>query len=304
MQIIQHPASLFILFIMGILGQKIPSLPTNTAKRINKFILYVPLPAIVLTKIPFLNFSKEMLFPIASAWITFFGAALFAYLFCKWKKYDRKTMACLILCCGLGNTSFVGFPFLTYFYGAESLKYAILVDQPGSFLLLSTFGVIVATYFSAAALGWKGIIYRLISFPPFLLFILALFIKKEFISGMVYDTLDFIGKFMVPLALFSLGLQFKLNIKEVPWKKLSAGLAYKLFLAPAIIYFLYFILLKQRGELHAVSLIECAMPPMITSSILAADHDLDAALANTLPTLGIIAALPTLFFWKWILDMY
>lgn len=304
MQILQHPSTLFILFIIGILGQKLPYLPANTAKRINKFILYVPLPAIVLTKIPFLEFNKDMLFPIASAWITFFGAALFAYLFCKWKKYDNKTMACLVLCCGLGNTSFVGFPFLTYFYGADSLKYAILVDQPGSFLLLSTFGVIVATYFSADELGWKGIIYRLISFPPFLLFIFALFIQKEFISGMVYDGLNGLGKLMTPLALLSLGLQFKLNIKEVPWKKLSAGLAYKLLLAPAIIYFLYFILLKQRGELHAVSLIECAMPPMITSSILASDHDLDAELANTLPTLGIIAAVPTLLFWKWVIEMY
>ena len=78
MQILQHPATLFILFIIGILGQKLPYLPANTAKRINKFILYVPLPAIVLTKIPFLEFNKDMLFPIASAWITFFGAALFA----------------------------------------------------------------------------------------------------------------------------------------------------------------------------------------------------------------------------------
>lgn len=300
MDFLQQPYILFLLFILGIVAQLFPTLPKNIHRKINQFILFVPLPAIVLTKIPFLEITHEVIFPIASAWIIFFISAIYAYVFCKIFNYDRKTLACIILCCGLGNTSFVGYPFLRHFYGEESLKYAIFVDQPGSFLILSTFGVLVATYFSANNLNIKDIMIRLIKFPPFLVFIIALFIPKEAIQGTTYDVLSFIGKWMIPLAILSLGLQFKLSLKTIPWQKLFAGAFYKLLLAPFIIYVLFYFILHKNGELYAISILECAMPPMITSSLLASEYDLDKDLANALPTFGILFAIPTLLFWRWL----
>jgi len=300
MPLLQQPILLLSLFVAGISGQYLSVHPKVLSRRINKFVLYVPLPAIVLTKIPFLEINHDVLFPIASAWVVFFGAILFAYVFCRWMRYDRKTMACIILCCGLGNTSFVGYPILTYFYGEASIRYAIFVDQPGSFLILSTFGILIATYYSAADFGWKAIIEKLLKFPPFIVFLFALFIPKLFITGKTYTLLSILGKFMIPFAMLSLGLQFKLSLTDIPWKKMSGGLIYKLAIAPAIIYGLFFLFFGQRSELSAVSVLECAMPPMITSSILAADHDLDAELANVFPTLGILFSIPTLFYWKWL----
>lgn len=301
MNLIQQPSILLVLFLLGIFAQFFTFLPKDTYRKINQFILYVPLPAIVLAKIPLLQITPAVLFPIASAWIIFIGAALFAFLFCKYMKYDNKTMACIILCCGLGNTSFVGYPILKYFYGEQSIQYAIFIDQPGSFLILSTFGVFVATYFSASEFTTKEISLRLLKFPPFIAFLIALCIPDNFFNGKAIDALDFAGKFMVPLAILSLGLQFKLSLKEIDWKKLGAGLIYKLLIAPFIIYILFYFILNKRGELYAVSIIECAMPPMITSSILATEYNLDERLANALPTLGILFSIPTLLFWKWIL---
>jgi predicted permease len=54
---------------------------------------------------------------------------------------------CLILTAGLGNTSFLGFPIIEALYGQEGMKTAILVDQPGTFVVLSTLGIIVATMY-------------------------------------------------------------------------------------------------------------------------------------------------------------
>ena len=304
MNLLQQPSILLFLFILGIIAQYFSFLPKDGYRSINKFILYVPLPAIVLTKIPFLEITHEVIFPIASAWIIFFASAVFAYIFCRIMKYDKKTMACLILCCGLGNTSFVGYPILKYFYGEQSLQYAIFVDQPGSFLILSTFGILVATYFSASSLDTKQMGLRLIKFPPFLIFILALFLQKELITGNTFYILDVFGKFMVPLAILSLGLQFKLSLKEIEWKKLSAGLFYKLLLAPFIVFVLFYYAFDKQGELYTVSVLECAMPPMITSSILAIEYNLDEKLANALPTLGILFSVPTLLFWKWVMSFY
>jgi hypothetical protein len=42
----------------------------------------------------------------------------------------------------------LGFP-IEALYGEEGLKTAILVDQPGSFVVLSTLGILVATIYSS-----------------------------------------------------------------------------------------------------------------------------------------------------------
>lgn len=301
MEILQQPIFLILLFIVGFILQFISIIPAKLHKKINQFILWIPLPAIVLAKIPFLEISKQVILPIGAAWITFIGAILFAIIIAKFFMFDKKTIACIILCCGLGNTSFVGYPFLQYFYGEESLKYAIFVDQPGSFLILSTCGVFVATYFSASTISIKTITERLLKFPPFFAFIVALFLPTSLIEGMPSILLNNIGKLMVPLALLSLGLQFKISAKTLPWKKLGIGLLYKLMIAPFIVYIMSIIIIKKHDIISTVSIIECAMPPMITASILAVEYDLDSELASTLPTIGILISIPTLFFWKWLI---
>lgn len=298
---LNHPLLLILLFFLGIAGQFLPLIPAGFHRRINRFIIFLPLPAITLAKIPHLQITQEVLFPIAAAWIIFFGCIAYALLMGKWLKLSRGTVGCLILACGLGNTSFIGYPLLTWFYGPQSIQYAIFVDQPGSFFLMSTFGVLIAVLFSSGKLDAKTSGKKLISFPPFVVFLISLFLPAEWISGNLLDGLNFTGSFMVPLAMLSLGLQFRPKLKHIPWKPFAAGLAYKLLLAPAIIYLLFYGLLHKSGELYAVSVIECAMPPMITSSIIAADHGLDEELAGLLPTLGILFSIPTVYFWYQVL---
>ncbi len=210
-------------------------------------------------------------------------------------------MACIILCCGLGNTSFVGYPILQHFYGNDSLRYAIFVDQPGSFLILSTLGVLIAAYFSSGTFSVHETILKLIKFPPFILFIISLFIPSTFIKGNIYDGLDALGKLMIPLAILSLGMQFQLKLDDIEWKKFFLGILYKLIIAPLIIYILFYFILNKQSELYTISIMECAMPPMVTSSIMAMEHNLDRKLTGILPTLGILFSIITLLMWKWIL---
>ncbi|MDB5227728.1 MAG: Membrane transport protein [Bacteroidota bacterium] len=301
----QHPETLLILlFFLGIVAQFFSFVPKDLYHKINKFIIFVPLPAITLSKIPHLPITPSVMFPIASAWIIFIVSIAYAFLVSKIFKFERKTTACFILCCGLGNTSFVGYPLLKYLYGEQSIQYAIFVDQPGSFLILSTFGILTAAYFSSSEYNYKQMAERLFKFPPFLVFILALFIPAHFIEGKTLWTLDLIGKCMVPLAMLSLGLQFKRNIKDIEWKKFFTGIFYKLILAPLLIFILVFIFLHKRGEMYTITVMECAMPPMITSSILATEYELDENLAAYLPTFGLLLSIPTLFLWKWILMQF
>ena len=48
---------------------------------------------------------------------------------------------------GLANTSFVGLPMIEAFYGTADLPIGILIDQLGTYLVLSTLGIAVAAYY-------------------------------------------------------------------------------------------------------------------------------------------------------------
>lgn len=301
MEILHNPVVLFLFFVAGILIRHLFPLQKKLHKRINAFILNVSLPAIVLSKIPFLPLNGAVYIPLASAWILFFGCLPFAYLMKRIFKFSNQTFACIVLCCGLGNTSFVGYPVLTYLYGSESLKFAIFVDQPGSFLIMSTFGILMATYYSSGKLHILQIIKRLLTFPPFLIFIVSLFIPTKILSPSFLKILSFLGSWMVPLAMLSIGLQFKMDFKTIPIKAFATGIFYKLILGPFLIYVLLFFVLKKQGLMYTISVMECAMPPMITSSLIAGNFGLDEDLAAAFPTLGILFSVLTLSVWYIIL---
>jgi predicted permease len=86
------------------------------------------------------------------AWIGFVVAF---YCFAFRKKYGWSKIDWLLnLNCRAGNTSF-GFPIIEALYGQEGMKTAILVDQPGTFVVLSTLGIIVATMYSKGQIAFR-----------------------------------------------------------------------------------------------------------------------------------------------------
>lgn len=292
---------LIVCFIAGLLMQKVSQIPKDFYGKINKFIINIPLPALVLYNIPRLDFDGKVWVPIASAWLLFIGSALFFWMVKKAFKLSTKAFASLVLVCGLGNTSFIGYPVLTYLLGEESIQYAILVDQPGTFLILSTLGIVWVTIFSGGKMDLLNIIKRLFTFPPFLVFIIALLIPSNIINDNINSILKTIGAWMVPLALLSLGHQFKFDIKEIDYKNFFLGLSYKLIIGPALILVFLYFTLDSNNEMFKITLLECAMPPMITASIIANQYKLEGQLANHLVTLGIPISMITLAIWNWIL---
>jgi hypothetical protein len=301
----QSPYFLILCILVGLVARYFPSIPEDTYRKINRFIIWIPLPAITLEKIPQIALNGEVIFPVISAWWVFlFGASFFgllSYLF----RWDIKTWAVLTMVCGLGNTSFVGYPVVKMVFGEESLKYAIFVDQPGTFLCLSTLGVAVGAIASSGSFQVLSIFKRLIQFPPFPCFLIALMIPVAWLSIPVGSTdtgniLSWIGSWMTPLAFISVGMQFKPSFKDVPIYPYLGGIFYKLILAPLSVW-LIFLLLGKSGELFDVTVLELAMPPMITASIIAIDLGLKPTLANALINFGIPTSALTLFIWSLIL---
>jgi hypothetical protein len=293
---------IFFYLVLGIALQRVKRFPTSSYKLLNKIVIYVCLPALALYFIPKIHWNNQLLFPIGVAWIGFVVAfVLFRFLGNKYV-WSKKLIGCLILTAGLGNTSFLGFPIIEALYGQEGMKTAILVDQPGTFVVLSTLGILVATMYSKGEPNGIQIFKKIMLFPPFITFIIACLMNVFNIDfhEWIQFILKKIGSGVTPLALVSVGLQLRFESRSQHWRFLGLGLLYKLVLTPAIIYLLYVVILNQNSKMIEVAVMESAMAPMITASILATTHGLKPRLSSMMIGFGIPISFVTLAFWYFV----
>lgn len=294
---------LFIFcFILGVLLHHSKRMPVNTPAVLNSFIIHVSLPALTLLYVHDLKISGDVGLMAAMAWIYFALAAGFFWLVGRWLKLQRGTVGALMLTGGLGNTSYLGLPMIEAYYGPEGLASGIIVDQLGSFLVLSTLGVIVAGIYSSGRPTVGAMAKRIVLFPPFIALLLALlFIPVEYPEWLTV-VLKRLGDTLAPLALVSVGFQLRLGHLAGNGRILTIGLGFKLVLAPLILFLLYVPLLGAHGQAIQITLFEAAMPPMITAAILATEHDLDPHLATLMVAIGMVLSFATLPIWWWLMQ--
>lgn len=296
---------IFVFLLLGIVLQKVKWVPSISHKVLNNIVIYICLPALALYYIPKIEWSRELLFPISVAWIGFIVSYLFFSFLGIRLGWSKKLTGCLIITAGLGNTSFLGFPIIQALYGEEGLKTAILVDQPGSFVVLSTLGILVATLYSTGSPNGFHIAKKIVFFPPFITFLVACLMNIfdfDFHQYIQFG-LQKVGSLMTPLAMLSVGLQLRFDKRSQHWKFLGLGLLYKLILTPALIYLLYVVILHQHSKTIQVAIMESAMAPMITASILASSHGLKPRLSSMMIGFGIPLSFITLIFWYFLVQL-
>lgn len=290
---------IFVYLFLGLALQKVKFIPVTTYKLLNKIAVNLCLPALALFYIPKIHWNNQLLYPIGAAWIGFGASFLFFYFLGKRFRWSKKLTGCLILTAGLSNTSFLGFPIISAIYGAEGMKTAIIIDQPGSFVVLSTLGVLVATIYSKGAANAGQIFKKVLVFPPFLTFLFACamnIFNFDFID-IVQIIFHSVGSLITPLALISVGLQLNFDSRSAHWRFLTLGLLFKLVLMPALFYIGYIVVLGQHSTMIEVVIMETAMAPMITGCILASTYGLKPRLSSMMIGFGIPLSFISLVFW-------
>ncbi len=284
---------LLVCFALGLIVARVGKPAHVFAQSLNWWVINVALTALVLLLIPTIELQMDLWFLPASMWFVFLGAwALIAALGRAWG-WSRSRIGALTLVCGLGNTSFVGFPLIEALRGQEGLKYALIADQVGCFFALAVGGTIVAALYSGRSVTPTSIVKKIVLFPPFIGLIVG--VCASVLGGwpdFVAEVLSRIGATLVPLALFSVGLQFNVRIDRSQLQAMGAGLAWKLLLAPLIVYFAG-VALSVDDKVLNIAVLESAMGPMISASILAIDHGLEPDLATALLGVGILLSFLT-----------
>lgn len=294
----------FICLIIGIFLQRIPIFAKGGHHVLNQYVIYVALPALALFYIPKITVSPALLYPVGVAWLGFGLSFVFFNAIGKYYGWSKKLTGALIITAGLSNTSFVGFPVIEALYGEEGLKTAIIADQPGSFIVVSTLAVLVAAAYSRGASSSGAILTKVITFPPFIAFSIAIIItllKLDFPDALQMSFYK-IGQTVTPIALIAVGLQLKIERGNKHYRFLALGLFFKLLIMPAFFFLLYKIILKQDSLMIDVSIMEAAMAPMITGTIVAANHGLKPKLASLMVGVGIPLSFISLAFWYWLLS--
>lgn len=290
-------ATLGICLIIGVLLQQVKTLPKNAHTTLGTLILHVPLPAICLLSIPDLEWNFSLIPLMLVAWIVFGTAFLGFSWLGKKGGLPQDLIGCLILTAGFSNTSFVGFPIIEATLGKEALKHAIFLDQSGSFLIVSSLGIWVAIKFSSGEIKKRMLLKKIFSFPPFITFVVSLFMGFLGIrfEGVAREVLERLSALLTPMALITVGLQLHWSAIKEESRFLLWGLSYKLILAPLIIFSLFFVGGVDL-KIFQVSVLEAGMGPMITSSILAASHNLRPRLAGMMIGVGVPLSFFTLIF--------
>ena len=293
---------LFLCMLIGIALRRYGRVPDNAHTAINGFIINVSLPALTLLQIHSITLQPTLAYAVAMPWLLFTIAVLFFWGASKLLQFTPATTGGLILVAGLGNTSFVGLPMIETFYGTTGMPIGILIDQLGTYLVLSTLGIAVAAVFSAGPASSSGILRRICTFPPFIALFASLILMPIDYPDWLIAVLRRLGDTLAPLALVSVGLQLRLNQLSGIKVPLTMGIAFKLLVGPALVMLVYVGLLRAAGNVVQITLFESAMGPMIGASIVAIQHGLNPPLITLLVGLGITPSFLSLPIWWYVLQ--
>lgn len=292
-----------ICIIAGMLFRLSKTLPPDSHKGINAWIIYIALPAVSFKYLPHIQWSNELLLPALAPIIVWFGGWLFIRIYASKNNINKSTEGGLKLASALSNTSFVGFPLVMAYYSESDIGIAVICDQI-TFLLLSTLGIIVAINSSKnQKLSPEIIVNKVLKFPPFLGCIAALILPRFVDISDLNPLFDKLALTVGPLALFSIGLQLQFEGWRSEIKNISVALFYKLMIAPTLIL-LIAMAFQLKGKIIQISIFEMAMPSFISAGVVANEYNLSPKLTNLIIAFGIIIGFATTAIWYCILQYF
>ncbi|WP_295055243.1 AEC family transporter [Sulfuricurvum sp.] len=288
-------AFIIALLLIGIVLQKADA-PVDFAKSLNFFVIYVSLPATVLTQVPKIHFDFSALGVILMPWLLL--PIVIVFVIVMTRNHPPHVRAALLLVMPLGNTSFVGIPIVHTLLGEGAIPYVLMYDQFGTFLILSLYGAAVIARYETGTFHKRLIVKKLLLFPPFIFLVLALFLGDMPVVTQPY--LKLLSSTLVPLALVSVGYSMKFG-GEINYSLFAQSLVLKLIIMPLIAFGILFAMGTDPLALKT-AVLESGMPSMITAGALAIAAGFAPELSAALVGYGIFVSLITLPLISYLLE--
>ena len=207
----------------------------------------------------------------------------------------------MTLLAALSNTAFIGLPILDALRGSAAVSLGLLADQFGCFIALVVGGTIVTAVYSGDRVDGAVVARRVLLCPAFIAAVVGLTVGA--LGGwpdVLPPVLHRLAQTLTPLALFSVCLRFRLHARPDERPAIALTLGWKLGLMPLVV------LLAGRafaiaGLTLTVGVLQSAMPSMFAAAILIRQHGLEAQMADTTLSVGILLAFATVPAWSLLL---
>ncbi len=296
--------TILLLIALGRLFAAGRVLPDNAAATLNQVVITLCLPALIFIHVPTLEASRDLLPLVLVPWLLLALTIALVLIASRAFGWSRPVTAALLVMIPLGNTSFLGFPLVEALLGIDAVRFAVVYDQFGSFLIVCTHVLFVLAWYGDGSNPTAGMIARRIaSFPPFLALIAALLLGNAWFPGWLKNLVDAFAAMLLPLVTLSVGLQLRLKLVPEYRGPLLFGLVGKLLLLPAMAWLLGRALAVE-GPVFQVLVLESAMAPMITAAALASAARLAAPLASAMVAWGVLFSALTVPLWHALLRMH
>jgi len=171
-------------------------------------------------------------------------------------------------------------------------------DQLGSFLILSTVGVVMLSIYTAREPSLGAIFRRIALFPAFWALIGAFFLRGYAFPVWIETPLELLAASLSPVAMIAIGLQLRLRFASHETAPFITAMLFKLILAPALLL-AFFVLIGQKGIAAQVSVFEAGMAPMVSSATMAILAGLNPRFTASVLGYGIVLSFLTLPMVYW-----
>ncbi len=284
---------ILLAIVVGYVINRLNIFSKDAPTILNQFAIYISLPAMILLQIPKLSFSIDMIIPIIVAWLVMGISALLILLLSRFFSFSKEITGSLMLVSILTNSSFLGIPIINAYMGESAMPYVLVYDQLGTFIALATYGTFIASYYSNnSKITFKIITLKVLTFPPFLSLVVALFLIGVEFNPIISKVLSSFASTIVPIALVAVGLQLQLKLPREEIKPFSVALIVKLIIAP-LIAFVICKIFAWDNQASIVSIMEAGMAPMITAGAIASMAGLAPRLSSAIVGYGIIISFLT-----------
>jgi predicted permease len=294
--------------LIGYLAGKLTKKPADGLAWLNFFVIYVALPPVfyqVIAKTPFEDLTNPVFFfgTTLSSYAAYAMALAFAFVVLHGRIKEAAIAGGIG---GYGNVGYMGPGLAVAVLGPEAAAPMALVFLFDCLLFLTLIPLILAINEPGANLKATFVlIVKRVALNPFIIAIVCGVIGAYFQARMpepIERTLEFLKGASAPAALFALGVTVSLRPAGALPLETWIAILIKLIVHPILVYLVLSALGNFDREWMYTAILMAALPPALTSFVLATQYNVYVDRASTAVLMGTVCSVPTLLIWLYLIE--
>ena len=291
--------TIFSVMALGFLLKKIKLISTKGQKEITDLVIYVILPANIITSF-MTELSAETISDCIWIAVISIGIQVMALFYGNifFHKENENRLKCLKYAIICSNAGFLGNPVAEGVFGPIGLMLASVYLIPQRIMMWSE-GIAIFSGVSAKKATLKKVVTHPCVLACFFGFILM--IGQIKLPAVILTPVQTLGRCNTALSMMVIGMILAdIDLKTILDKTVIRYTIHRLIVIPVIVYIVTS-LLPVSKLVCGVSVLLAAMPAGATTSMLAAKYDRDPEFATKLVVFSTLCSIPAIIIWSSVL---